>query len=184
MAGEIAFIGMGGNVGDRQDFCDRALTLLGLLPHSQLTAVSSYYETESLDPEGMVGPRWFYNAVVQIETHIAPHSLLEILQETERGLGRDDQHRQGPRTMDLDLLFYGQQIMKVPNLTIPHPRLHLRRFVLTPLVELNPNWNHPILNQTVKELLHSLTDSEQVQKLDCVPGDRYGHHPTCHPQSH
>jgi len=183
VTGETAFIGLGCNLGDRQDFCDRALTLLGLLPHSQLTGVSSYYETEPLDPEGILGPGWFYNAVVQIYTNITPHNLLEILQETERGLGRDDQHRQGPRTMDLDLLFYGQQIMHLPNLTVPHPRLHLRRFVLTPLVELDPDWNHPILNQTVKELLKGHTGSEQIRKLDCVPGDRYGQHPTCNPPS-
>jgi 2-amino-4-hydroxy-6-hydroxymethyldihydropteridine diphosphokinase len=179
--GETVFIGLGGNLGDRQDFCDRALTLLGLLPHSQLTGVSSYYETEPLDPDGILGTEWFYNAVARIETNITPYSLLEILQETERGLGRHDQHRAGPRTMDLDLLFYGQQIMKRPNLTIPHPKVHLRRFVLAPLVEIDPGWNHPILNTTVKELLDGLKDSEQIRKLDCVPGDRFGHHPNCSP---
>lgn len=179
MSQETVFISLGSNLGDRHDFCDRAIALLGLLPASQLTGVSSYYETEPIDPAHVLGSTWFYNAVVQIETHLAPQNLLEICQETERGLGRDEMSRGGPRTMDLDILFYGQRIITQSGLTIPHPRLHLRRFVLFPLVELNPEWPHPTLKESMKDLLDKLDDSSQVRKLDLVPGSKYGNRPTC-----
>ncbi|NKB81600.1 MAG: 2-amino-4-hydroxy-6-hydroxymethyldihydropteridine diphosphokinase [Nitrospirales bacterium] len=179
MSIETVFIGFGSNQGDRHDYCDRALTLMNLLPHSQLTRISSYYETEPIDPHGTMGTTWFYNGVVQIETNIAPHSLLEILQETERGLGRHDDGRNGPRTMDFDILLYGQHTMAEPGLTIPHPRLHLRRFVLAPLAELAPAWVHPILKKSITELLNNVDDLAQVQKLKLIPGSRYGHYPTC-----
>jgi len=152
---------------------------MGLLPHARFVAVSSYYETQPIDPDGTLGSTWFYNGVVKIETQLAPIKLLEICRETERALGREEENRSGPRTIDLDVLFYGQQIFDKPNLMIPHPRLHLRRFVLEPLVELAPAWNHPKFNQTVKELLTHLDDNSQVRKLDLLSGSRFGNQPTC-----
>ena len=173
MSQETVFIGFGSNLGDRQDFCDRALALMQLLPASRVVNWSSYYETEPVGAREMLSSTWFYNGVVCLKTSLAPRSLLEICQETERSLGRDDQTRQGPRTIDLDILFYGQQIINQPGLTIPHPRLHLRRFVLIPFVELSLAWNHPIFNRSTKDLLDYLTDSAQVKKLDLVPGSTY-----------
>lgn len=152
---------------------------MGLLPHTRFVAGSSYYETQPVDPDGILGSLWFFNGVVKIETQMAPIQLWEICRETERALGRDEEDRSGPRTMDLDLLFYGQQIIHESNLLIPHPRLHLRRFVLEPLVELDPDWNHPTFNQTVKELLSHLDDESQVRKLDLLPGSRFGGKPAC-----
>ena len=152
---------------------------MNLLPHSTLTAVSSYYETEPLDPNGTMGKTWFYNGVIQIETTIAPRGLLEILQETERGLGRDLNNRSGPRTIDLDILLYGQHTIVETDLMIPHPRLHLRRFVLTPLAEIAPTWHHPTLKQSIMELLHSVDDPTHVSKLELIPGSRYGRPPIC-----
>ncbi|HET9960949.1 MAG TPA: 2-amino-4-hydroxy-6-hydroxymethyldihydropteridine diphosphokinase, partial [Nitrospiraceae bacterium] len=134
-----AFIGFGSNVGNRVDFCDRAVTLLSLLPHSRLEAVSSLYETEPVDDGAAPGPAWFLNGVVQIGTDITPHSLLEVCREIERALGRDPENRSGPRTLDLDILLYDDLVLDAPTLTVPHPRLHQRRFVLTPLAELAPN---------------------------------------------
>ena len=99
--------------------------------------------------------------------------------ETERALGRDEEDRSGPRTIDLDLLFYGQQMFHEAHLIIPHPRLHFRRFVLEPLVDLDPDWNHPAFNQTVKELLSHLDDASQVRKLELRPGSRFGSQPVC-----
>ncbi|QPD05961.1 MAG: 2-amino-4-hydroxy-6-hydroxymethyldihydropteridine diphosphokinase [Candidatus Nitrospira kreftii] len=176
---ETVFIGFGSNVGNRVDFCDRAVTLLSLLPHSRLLGVSLLYETEPIRGETDPGEEWFLNGVVQIETDITPRSLLTILQEIERSLGRDEDNRSGPRTIDLDILFYGERVIKEPDLTIPHPRLHERRFVLMPLNELDPLWGHPVLKQSVTRLLEQVKDQGQVQLLFPQPSTRYGSRPAC-----
>lgn len=175
---ETVFIGFGSNVGDRVDFCDRAVTLLSLLPHSRLQGVSLLYETEPVRDETDPGDGWFLNGVVQIETDITPQSLLAILQEIERSLGRNEENRSGPRTIDLDILFYGERIIHEPGLTIPHPRLHSRRFVLMPLNELDPLWVHPVLKQSVARLLEQAQGQAHVQLLFPQPSTRYGSRPT------
>jgi len=174
MSRETAYIGFGSNLGNRLDFCDRVVTLLSLLPASQMTGVSSLYETEPVDDGAHPGSGWFLNGVVRLDTEIAPHKLLEVCREVEKSLGRDLDHRGGPRTIDLDILFYGSRLINEPGLVVPHPRLHLRRFVLTPLVELDPDWLHPVLHRTVKDLLAHLDDPAQVRKLDPQPGSRFG----------
>jgi len=184
MAQDTVFIGFGGNLGDRQEFCDRAVALMNLLPLSRVTGISSYYESEPVDPQGILGPTWFYNGVVRVETSLSPRRLLDILHETERALGRDDSNRHGPRTMDFDILFFGQQVIDQPGLTVPHPRLHERRFVLEPLVELDPDWTHPLLRRTASELLNDLQDARQVKRLDLSPGLRYQSHPSCSTPPH
>jgi len=177
--GEMVFIGFGSNVGDRVDYCDRAVTLLSLLPHSRLQGVSLLYETEPVRDRTDPGEGWFLNGVVQLETAIKPGSLLTTLQEIERALGRDDDNRSGPRTIDLDILFYGDQVMKEPGLTVPHPRLHQRRFVLMPMNELDPLWVHPTLKQSVAQLLTDVPDQSHVRLLFPQPSTRYGSRPTC-----
>jgi 2-amino-4-hydroxy-6-hydroxymethyldihydropteridine diphosphokinase len=179
MPRETVFIGFGSNLGNRVDFCDRAVTLLSLLPHSQLLAVSSLYETEPVPDAGAPGEGWFLNGVVQLETDVTPQSLLEICREIEKSLGRDPEHRSGPRTLDLDILLYGSRMIQEQELAVPHPRLHLRRFVLEPLVELEPTLIHPALKQTVSQLLAQLTDKHQVRRLDPQPNTRYGSRPAC-----
>ncbi len=179
MPQEIAFIGIGSNVGDRQEFCDRAVALMNLLPLSQVTGVSSYYETEPIDPEERQGGNWFYNGVVRLETSLKPQRLLEILQETERGLGRDDAHRSGPRTMDFDILLFGQHNIAQEGLTVPHPRLHQRRFVMEPLAELDPAYMHPTLHCSMNELLEALEDTSRVTRLHLKPGAKYPSRPAC-----
>lgn len=176
---ETVFIGFGSNMGDRVDLCDRAVTLLSLLPHSRLMGVSLLYETEPVRGETDPGDGWFLNGVVQIETDITPQSLLAILQEIERSLGRDEENRSGPRTIDLDILFYGERVIKEPGLTIPHPRLHSRRFVLMPLNELDPLWVHPMLKQSVDQLLREVKDPAQVQLFFPQPLTKYGSRPAC-----
>jgi 2-amino-4-hydroxy-6-hydroxymethyldihydropteridine diphosphokinase len=176
---ETVFIGFGSNVGDRVDFCDRAVTLLSLLPHSRLQGVSLLYETEPVRDRIDPGEGWFFNGVVQLETDITPRSLLTTLQEIERALDRDEDNRSGPRTIDLDILFYGEQVIKEPGLTIPHPRLHQRRFVLMPMNELDPLWVHPTLNQSVAQLLAEAKDQSQVQLVFPQPSTRYGSRPAC-----
>ncbi|HLZ35614.1 MAG TPA: 2-amino-4-hydroxy-6-hydroxymethyldihydropteridine diphosphokinase [Nitrospira sp.] len=179
---ETVFIGFGSNVGDRVDFCDRAVTLLSLLPHSQLTGVSLLYETEPVNDGSNPGDGWFLNGVVQIETDITPKSLLSILREIERSLGRDEANRPGPRTIDLDILFYGERAINEPDLVIPHPRLHLRRFVLMPLSELDPLFVHPILHRSVNQMLAEVNDQSEVHLLFPQPSTRYGSRPTCSPR--
>jgi 2-amino-4-hydroxy-6-hydroxymethyldihydropteridine diphosphokinase len=176
---ETVFIGFGSNVGDRVDFCDRAVTLLSLLPHSRLQGVSLLYETEPVRDQIDPGEGWFLNGVVQLETNITPRSLLSTLQEIERALDRDEDNRSGPRTIDLDILFYGAHVIKEPGLTIPHPRLHQRRFVLMPMNELDPLWVHPTLNQSMAQLLTDAKAHSQVRLLFPQPSTRYGSRPAC-----
>jgi len=176
---ETVFIAFGSNVGDRVDSCDRALTLLGLLPGTRVVAVSSLYETEPVRDTTDPGTGWFLNGVVQLETDMSPRSLLGACRDIERGLGRDLERRGGPRTLDLDVLFYGARVIEEPDLHIPHPRMHQRRFVLQPLAELAPQWSHPVLQRTVAELLAELPPRARVSRLDPQPTTRYGARPAC-----
>ncbi|MEQ1794361.1 MAG: 2-amino-4-hydroxy-6-hydroxymethyldihydropteridine diphosphokinase [Nitrospira sp.] len=179
---ETVYIGYGSNVGDRLDFCDRAVTLLSLLPHSQVTGISLLYETEPVNDHAQPGDGWFLNGVVQLETDITPRSLLTILREIERSLGRDEDHRSGPRTIDLDILFYGDRIINDADLVVPHPRLHDRRFVLMPLNELDPLLVHPSLQHTATQLLATVKDQSEVRLLFPQPSTRYGSRPACSPR--
>lgn len=167
---ETVFIGFGSNVGDRLDLCERALTLLTLLPETQVTGVSSLYETEPVADVSDPGPGRFLNGVVRLETSLPPDRLLDRCREIEVALGRDQAHRRGPRTMDLDLLAYGDRVVDDGRVHIPHPRLHVRRFVLTPLAELDPAWTHPVLHRSAKELLAQLDDAADVRRLDVALG--------------
>jgi 2-amino-4-hydroxy-6-hydroxymethyldihydropteridine diphosphokinase len=176
---ETVFIGFGSNVGDRLDFCDRAVTLLSLLPHSQLSGVSLLYETEPVNDFAQPGDGWFLNGVVQLETDVTPKSLLAILREIEHALGRDEENRSGPRTIDLDILFYGQRIIDEPDLIVPHPRMHRRRFVLMPLSELDPLFVHPFLQRTISQLLAEAGKQPEVRLLFPQPSTRYGSRPAC-----
>lgn len=179
---ETVYIGFGSNVGDRVDFCDRAVTLLSLLPHSQVTGVSLLYETEPVDDGAAPGPGWFLNGVVQLETDVTPNSLLAVIREIERSLGRDQDNRSGPRTMDLDLLLYGERVITDSDLVVPHPRLHQRRFVLMPLSELDPLLVHPVRRRSVNQMLAEVDDPSEVRLLFPQPSTRYGSRPTCSPR--
>ena len=178
---ETVYIGFGSNVGDRVDFCDRAVTLLSLLPHSHVTGVSLLYETEPVKDRVDPGDGWFLNGVVQLETDIAPQSLLDMLREIERSLGRDEDNRSGPRTIDLDIFFYGERVINEPGLTVPHPRLHQRRFVLMPLSELDPLLVHPTRLRSVNQMLAETSDPTEVRLLFPQPSTRYGSRPACSP---
>ena len=131
-----SYIGLGSNLGDREGFLRRALELLRVEPEIDVTAVSSVRET---DPVGLVDQPRFLNAVARVETDLAPRELLDRMLAAERELGRRrDGPRFGPRTVDLDLLLYGDEEIDEPGLIVPHPRLAERRFVLEPLHELDP----------------------------------------------
>lgn len=161
-----AFIGFGSNLGDRVGNCLKVLKKLESRSGLRILQVSSLYETEPVEVEG----GWFVNGVVKVETSFSPRELLNVLQEIERRMGRPHRRGQGePRAIDLDILLYGRLVVEAPDLVIPHPRMHERRFVLLPLSEIAREAKHPILNLTVEELLRSLQDSHQVRFLHKEP---------------
>jgi 2-amino-4-hydroxy-6-hydroxymethyldihydropteridine diphosphokinase len=143
--------------------------------------VSLLYETEPVKDHAQPGDGWFLNGVVQLETDVTPKSLLAILQEIERSLGRDEENRSGPRTIDLDILFYGQRVINDADLVVPHPRMHQRRFVLMPLSELDPLFVHPLLQRTISQLLAEAGKEWEVRLLFPQPSTRYGSRPSCVP---
>ncbi len=132
-----AYVGLGGNLGDRRALLDAAVDALRREPGIEVVAVSSYRETE---PVGVVDQPPFLNGAVAVETALAARALLDRLLAVERSLGRtrEGEERYGPRTIDLDLLLYGEETVDEPGLTVPHPRLAERAFALEPLVELDP----------------------------------------------
>jgi len=135
-----AFVGLGANLGVREKTLRRAIELLGAADDVDVLAVSQLRETE---PVGVVDQPAFLNGAVAIETARAPRDLLDLLLEIERSLGRVREERWGPRTIDLDLLVYGAEVVDEPGLRVPHPRLHERRFALEPLAELQPDLDVP-----------------------------------------
>jgi 3-oxoacyl-[acyl-carrier protein] reductase len=145
-----AFIGLGSNLGDRQNFLDQAVEAMQEHEHIEVRQVSTYFET---DPVG--GPPdqpAFINAVAEIETTLEPRQLMAALLDIEKRLGRVRGEKNGPRTMDLDILLYDDVILKEPELTVPHPRMHTRGFVLEPMAEIAPDVVHPELGDTMAEL--------------------------------
>ena len=145
-----AYIGLGGNLGDRRSYLDRAVALLEREAGIEVVAVSEVRETE---PVGYADQPPFLNAAAAVETELPPHRLLERLLEVERELGRERTGpRFGPRTIYLDLLLYGDQTLDDPGLVVPHPRLHERRFVLEPLLDLDPELALPD-GRRVRDLL-------------------------------
>lgn len=150
------FIGLGSNVGDRQAHLEQARAALAALPGTRLVAFSPVYET---DPVGPVEQGPFLNAVAELATSLEPAVLRSALVAIETRAGREPvelRQRWGPRTLDLDLLLYDDQVIDTPELSVPHPRLHERVFVLRPLCDLAPEVVHPTLGVTMRELLERM----------------------------
>lgn len=158
------FIGFGSNQGEPLRICRDALLELKRHARIDVQEVSSFYSTK---PVGGEDQPWFINGVVRCSTELEPEELLRLLNKMENRFGRVRRERWGPRTLDLDILVYGERVVQLPDLTIPHPRMHERLFVLAPLQEIAPNWIHPLLNASVRELLRRLsTDSGEVLRLE------------------
>jgi 2-amino-4-hydroxy-6-hydroxymethyldihydropteridine diphosphokinase len=156
----VAFIAIGSNLGKRIENCIRAVEAIS--DFAKITALSSIYETEPVDNEDQPD---FINCVLEIETSLSPFDLLIFLQGIENALGRERIEKRGPRVIDLDIIFYNDLMIETEDLTIPHPRAHLRRFVLEPLCEIAPGFIHPSLKVSVCELLNNLRDMKRVVKV-------------------
>ena len=155
------FISIGSNQGNKESYCRKALEEINVF--ADIVKSSSLYETEPVDYEDQPD---FLNAAVQITTDLSPHELLNKLNEIENRLGRVRVEKQGPRTIDLDIVFYGDLILNDIDLIIPHPGAHLRRFVLEPVCEIDPEFIFPGLAATVSEVLKKTEDNKNVLKLD------------------
>jgi 2-amino-4-hydroxy-6-hydroxymethyldihydropteridine diphosphokinase len=141
------YLGLGSNIGDKEDYIKRALGLISEI--YGIKKISHLYHTE---PVGNIKQEWFLNCVVEIETKIDPKKLLSSLKSIERSLGRKKTVENGPRIIDIDILFYGDRIVKTKNLIIPHPLLHERLFVLQPMMDLTASFVHPVLKKSIREL--------------------------------
>jgi len=148
------YLGLGSNLGDRRGNLEKALAALRRHPAIRVLAVSSFVETAPVG--GPPGQGAYLNGAARIKTDLGPAALLEELKRLERSVGRREGPRWGPRTLDLDILLYGDTVLETPDLVIPHPRLGERRFVLEPLAEIAPDVRDPITNLTVRKLLARL----------------------------
>ncbi len=157
-----AFVGIGSNLGDRQKSCVQAVEKLKGLRGCEFIRCSRWYLTS---PVGVEDQNWFVNGVACLVAEISAHELLEGLLSIEAGMGRVRTERWGPRVVDLDLLLYGMDIINEVDLTLPHPRMHLRRFVLAPLAEVGADVIHPVFGKTISQMLQELRGEDQQVTL-------------------
>jgi 2-amino-4-hydroxy-6-hydroxymethyldihydropteridine diphosphokinase len=162
MVERTVYLSLGSNVGDRAKNLRAAI---GELPHAGVAVkkLSSFYETEPVD---LREQPWFLNCVVQAETHFDAMTLLRALREIEIKMGSKKLVAKGPRLIDMDILLYGSETMDTPELQVPHPRMHLRRFVLEPLAEIAPEAVHPAMKMTAAQLLERTPDRSMVRRFD------------------
>lgn len=154
----LVYLSLGSNVGDRAGNLKTAINQLEAL--GRVTAISSFYETE---PVEFTAQPWFVNCAVGLETDATPQELLAGILAIEKKMGRQrDGQQKGPRILDIDIILFGDVVMATAGLTIPHPAMHLRRFVLEPLAEIAPEAYHPVLKRTVRELRDALPAGQAV----------------------
>ncbi|HME08143.1 MAG TPA: 2-amino-4-hydroxy-6-hydroxymethyldihydropteridine diphosphokinase [Bryobacteraceae bacterium] len=158
---KTAFLSLGSNLGDRTANLRQALAAMEAAGVHAIKQ-SSVYETE---PQDLRNQPWFLNLVVQVQTTLFPLQLLHLLQKIELALGRRRAQAKGPRSIDIDILLFSRFVVESAELEVPHPRMHLRRFVLEPLAEIAPEVRHPVLRKTAEELLAGLS-GQKVAKTD------------------
>ena len=157
MLSETAYLSLGSNLGERAVHLQTGVESLRQQSRLHVLRTSSLYETE---PQDLLRQPWFLNMAVAIDTNLNPHELLAVLQNIEREQGRQrpDTLRRGPRTLDIDILLFGSASIQAPDLTIPHERMRQRRFVLEPLLELNPHLTHPVTGESLAACLNLVKD--------------------------
>lgn len=161
--GIICYIGIGSNMGDALQNCRQAVLLLSETRGISLKTVSSFYKTE---PVGIEKQPYFVNAVAEIRTSLSARSLLHALQGIESTMGRTRRIKGGPRIIDLDLLFYGQNVIHEEGINVPHPETHRRKFVLEPLCEIASYLIHPSFGVSLRGLKERLTDCKAVERIN------------------
>jgi 2-amino-4-hydroxy-6-hydroxymethyldihydropteridine diphosphokinase len=157
-----AYLSLGSNLGDRAGNLKKAIE--ELRAWGEVTSSSGFYETE---PQECIDQPWFVNCAALLETEHTPHELLAGILHIERAMGRQRGNQQkGPRILDIDIVLFGELVVAAPGLTIPHPAMHQRRFVLEPLAEIVPLAFHPLLKRTVRELLDALPPGQVVRRME------------------
>jgi 2-amino-4-hydroxy-6-hydroxymethyldihydropteridine diphosphokinase len=164
---QIAYLSLGSNLGSREQNLREAIRRASTL--GRMVAVSSFYQTE---PVEFTDQPWFLNCVIALETATQPAQLMAELLRIEQDMGRQRVLKKGPRSIDIDILLFGGAVVNTPELTIPHPEMTRRRFVLKPLAEIAPELLHPVSQKTVTLLLAELAPGQRVQKYE--PGIRAG----------
>jgi 2-amino-4-hydroxy-6-hydroxymethyldihydropteridine diphosphokinase len=162
LEGVICYIGIGSNLGNSLKNCKHAVEIISRVKGVNLETVSSFYKTE---PVGIENQNYFVNAVLEIKTDLSPLILFQNLHNIENEMGREREIKGGPRIIDIDLLFYGQDVISEKNLVIPHPEIHKRRFVLEPLCEIASYFIHPSFGVSVRGLKDRLNDNKLVEKI-------------------
>lgn len=157
---KTVYLSLGSNVGDRAANLSAAITRLRTL--AEVLQVSSFYETE---PVEFTAQPWFLNCAVELDTEKTPQQLMTGILEIEQQMGRKRAQKKGPRNIDIDILLFGDSCIDTKGLTIPHPALHQRRFVLEPLAEIAGGVRHPQLKHTIRELRDALPPGQTVRKL-------------------
>ena len=156
----IAYIGLGSNLNDRTKNLNEAINMIEEASEIKILKRSRVYQTEPVGPKDQPD---FLNMALEIETALSSLDLIDFLQGVERKMGRQRKKKWGPRNIDLDLLLYGDQVKNMAKLTLPHPRMHLRKFVLMPLAEIAKDRVHPTLKKTVAKLLEDLKEDSKVE---------------------
>ena len=157
---KIVYLSLGSNLGDRSLNLHQAIEKLGEL--GKVAAVSSFYDTEPIE---LTAQPWFLNCVAKLDTEKMPRQLMAAILAIEQEMGRQRKQQKGPRTIDIDILLFGSSIINIPSITVPHPKLHQRRFVLEPLAEIAPEVRHPVLKRTAREMRDALPAGQTVKRV-------------------
>jgi 2-amino-4-hydroxy-6-hydroxymethyldihydropteridine diphosphokinase len=166
---KAVYLSLGSNLRDRAANLRAAVAQIGKL--GEVTAVSSFYETE---PVEFTEQPWFLNIAVELQTELMPRQLLSALLKIEREMGRKRLQPKGPRLIDIDIVLFGNTVVSDEKLTIPHPAMHERKFVLAPMAEIAATARHPVFKKTVRELLEALPQGPPVVKKYKVESDTTG----------